>query len=157
MQKITTFLTFDGQAEEAMNFYLSVFKDSKCLRTRRYGKGTPEPEGTFMTGEMEIGGQRIYLLNADLGVSFTMSISLFVNCGTQQEVDQLWAGLTNGGKEIQCGWLTDKYGVSWQIVPTAMDEMLSDKNPAKVNAVMQAMMKMVKLDIAKLKEAYDSV
>jgi predicted 3-demethylubiquinone-9 3-methyltransferase (glyoxalase superfamily) len=156
MQKIITFLTFDNQAEEAMNFYTSVFPNSRITNIWRYGKAGPGKEGDVMAGMFEIEGQQFYTLNAGPHFKFSLAISLFVNCNTQEEIDRLWAKLIEGGgKEIQCGWLTDKYGVTWQIVPTVLMEMQADKNPDKVAAVMQAMMKMVKLDIGKLKEAYE--
>lgn len=154
MQKIVTFLTFDHQAEDAMNFYVSLFKNSKIISVSRYGKSHPDREGTVMTGIFELDGQRFYVLNAGPQFPMSMGISLFVYCETQQEIDHLWTNLTEGGKEIQCGWLTDRFGVTWQIVPTILSELMNDKDPAKAGRVMQAMMKMVKLDIAKLKEAY---
>lgn len=155
MQKIVPFLWFDYQAEEAMKFYTSIFKNSKITSLTKYGKEGPGKEGTVMTGTFQIEGQDFYALNGGPAFNFTPAISFFVNCETQQEIDELWNKLLAGGKEEQCGWLKDKFGVSWQIVPTALGKMITDPDPVKKGRVMQAMMKMVKLDIAKLKEAYE--
>ena len=155
MQKITTFLTFNDRAEEAIAFYTSIFPDSKVLSTTRYGDAGPAPKGTFMTGTFQLAGQTFVALNGGPSFQFSQGISLFVNCATQEEVDRYWDKLSEGGQKIQCGWLTDKFGVSWQIVPSALLQMLADKDPARSNRVMQAMLQMVKLDIAKLKAAYD--
>ena len=154
MQKITTFLWFDGKAEEAINFYVSVFKNSKILNVTRYGEGGPAPKGTVMTATFQLEGQQFYALNGGPQYSFTPAISLFVNCETQQEVDELWEKLSADRKAEQCGWLKDKYGLSWQIVPTVLGEMLQDKNTEKSERVMKALLQMKKLDIKKLKQAY---
>jgi predicted 3-demethylubiquinone-9 3-methyltransferase (glyoxalase superfamily) len=155
MQKITTFLTFNNQAEEAVNFYTSIFRNSKITSTSRYPEGSPAPTGSLMTAAFELDGQEFVALNGGPTFSFSQGISLMVNCETQAEVDELWAKLTVGGKEVACGWLTDKFGVSWQIVPTIIFKLISDKDPAKAGRTMQAMMKMVKLDIATLKRAHE--
>ena len=155
MQKITPFLWFDGNAEEAMNLYVSVFKNSKVVSVRRYGKAGPGPEGTVMTGTFQIEGQEFYVLNGGPQYKFTPAISLFVNCETQEEVDELWEKLSAGGRKDRCGWLQDKYGLSWQIIPSTLGKMLGDKDPKKANSVMQAMLQMDKIDINKLKQAYD--
>ncbi len=150
MQKITPFLWFDNQAEEAMNFYVSVFKNSKIVNTM------PGPDGKVMTGTFELEGVEFMALNAGPHFKFTEAISFFVKCATQEEVDYYWNKLTSdGGEESQCGWLKDKYGVSWQIIPNALGELLGDKDPQKAGRVMQAMLKMKKIDIAKLKQAYE--
>lgn len=155
MQKITTFLWFNDNAEEAMNYYTSVFKDSKIVSVRRYGKSGPGPEGSVMTGIIEIEGQQFYVLNGGPYFQFTEAISLFVNCPTQEEVDFLWEKLSEGGSKSRCGWLKDKFGLSWQIVPQVMNEILSDKDQARVDRAMTAMMQMTKLDGPKLKAAAD--
>ena len=155
MQKITPFLWFDGNAEEAMNFYTSVFKNSKVVSVRRYGETGPGPKGTVMTGTFQINGQEFYALNGGPKYKFTPAISFFVNCETQPEGDELWDKLSAGGHKDKCGWLTDKFGLSWQIIPSALGKMLGDKDPKKANNVMQAMLQMDKIDIKKLKEAYD--
>ena len=155
MQKITPFLWFDNQAEEAANFYVSIFKNSKILTVRRYGDSGPGPKGSVMTLTFQLEGQEFYALNGGPIFHFTEAISLFVNCETQQEVDELWNKfLANGGEESRCGWLKDKYGLSWQIIPTALGKMLGDPDPAKAKRVMEAMLQMRKIDIAKLKQAY---
>jgi predicted 3-demethylubiquinone-9 3-methyltransferase (glyoxalase superfamily) len=155
MQRISTCLWFDGKAEEAANFYLSIFKDSKVLDTMRWRDTGPGPKGSVLAVTFEINGYEILALNGGPHYSFTPAISLFVKCQTQEEVDHYWDSLLAGGQAMKCGWLTDKFGVSWQIVPTILGEMLQDKDPAKANRVMQAMMQMVKLDIPTLKRAYD--
>ena len=155
MQKITPLLWFDGNAEEAMNFYTSVFKNSKVVNVRRYGEAGPGPKGTVMTGSFQINGQEFYALNGGPKYKFTPAISFFVNCETQPEVDELWEKLSAGGRKDKCGWLTDKFGLSWQIIPSALGRMLGDKDPKKANRVMQAMLQMDKIDIKKLKQAYD--
>jgi len=155
MQKVTPFLWFDNQAEEAMNFYVSLFKNSKVLSVSRYGEGGPGPQGTVMTGTFQLDGQEFMALNGGPYFKFTEAISLFVNCETQEEVDELWEKLSDGGEISQCGWLKDRYGLSWQIVPTALGQMLGDKDPQKSQNVMQAMLQMTKIDIAALRRAYD--
>jgi len=155
MKKITPFLWFDNQAEEAMNFYVSVFKNSKIVSVSRYGDAGPGVKGTVMTAAFELNGQEFMALNGGpQHFGFSEAISFFVNCETQQEVDELWEKLTDGGEPGPCGWLKDKYGLSWQIVPIALGEMLSDKDPAKSQRVVQAMLQMSKIDIAALRKAY---
>ena len=155
-QKITTFLWFDNNAEEAMNFYVSIFKNSKILSLTRYGDAGPGPKGTVMTGSFELEGQKFVALNGGPHFKFTEAISLVVSCENQEEVDYFWNKLTaGGGSPSQCGWLKDKFGLSWQITPNVLIEMLSDKDPAKSKRVMEAMMQMAKIDIGKLKQAYD--
>jgi predicted 3-demethylubiquinone-9 3-methyltransferase (glyoxalase superfamily) len=155
MQKITPFLWFDGNAEEAMNLYVSVFKNSKIVNVRRYGDAGPGPKGSVMTGTFQIEGQEFFALNGGPKYKFTPAISLFVNCETQEEVDELWDKLSAGGHRDRCGWLQDKFGLSWQIIPSALGKMLGDKDPAKANRVMSAMLQMDKIDIKKLQQAYD--
>ncbi len=154
MQKITPFLWFDNQAEEAINFYTSIFKNSKIVNVSRYGEAGPGPKGTVMTATMQIEGQEFMVLNGGPQYKFTEAISFFVNCKTQEEVDMLWAKLSDGGEEGPCGWLKDKFGVSWQIIPTALGELLGDPDPVKAQNVMRAMLQMKKIDISKLKEAH---
>jgi predicted 3-demethylubiquinone-9 3-methyltransferase (glyoxalase superfamily) len=150
MQKITPFLWFDTQAEEAMNLYVSIFKNSKVLGV------TPGPNGRAMSVNFELEGQEFIGLNAGPQFKFNEAISFLVSCNTQAEVDELWEKLTtDGGEESMCGWLKDKYGLSWQIIPTALGEMLGDPDPEKAGRVMQAMLKMNKIDIQGLKQAYD--
>ena len=155
MQKIVPFLWFDGNAEEAMNFYVSVFKNSKVLSVTRYGEAGPGKKGTVMSCTFQLEGQDFYALNGGPQFKFTPAISLFVNCETQQEIDALWKTLSAGGREDQCGWLQDKYGLSWQIIPTALGKMLGDNDAKKANAAMKAMLQMKKLDIKGLQQAYD--
>ena|SRR5437867_5509572 len=159
MQKITPFLWFDTQAEEAVKFYISIFKNSKIGRITRYdenaAKASGRPKGSVMTVEFELEGQEFIALNGGPQFKFTEAISFVVNCTTQAEVDRFWKKLAAGGKEVQCGWLKDKYGLSWQIVPTVLGDLLSDKDAAKSQRVMQAMRQMVKLDIKKLKDAHE--
>jgi predicted 3-demethylubiquinone-9 3-methyltransferase (glyoxalase superfamily) len=157
MQKITPFLWFDGKAEEAANFYVSVFKNSRIGKIGRFGDAGPGPKGSVMSVSFQLEGQEFYALNGGPQYSFTPAISFFVNCGTQAEVDELWDKLSAGGEKIQCGWLKDKYGLTWQIIPSVLGEMLADKDPEKSNRVMKAMMQMIKIDIAGLKRAYDGV
>jgi predicted 3-demethylubiquinone-9 3-methyltransferase (glyoxalase superfamily) len=154
MQKITPFLWFDNQAEEAMNFYVSLFKDSKILEVTRYGAAGPGPQGSVMTGTFQLNGQEFMALNGGTVFKFTEAVSFFVNCETQQEVDELWEKLTEGGEEGQCGWLKDKFGLSWQIVPALLGQLLGDRDPAKAQRVMQAMLQMRKIDTVKLMQAY---
>jgi predicted 3-demethylubiquinone-9 3-methyltransferase (glyoxalase superfamily) len=155
MQKIVTFLWFDNQAEEAVNLYTSIFKNSKITSIARYGEGAPVPKGTVMTVNFQLEGQEFIALNGGPTFKFTEAISLFVNCETQDEVDTLWNKLTEGGQESQCGWLKDKYGLSWQIIPTTLMKLMSDPDREKAGRVMQAMLQMKKIDIAKLKQAYE--
>ena len=157
MQKITTFLWFNNNAEEAMNFYVSVFKDAKITSLTRYGDAGPGLKGSVMSGIFQIHGQDFYALNGGPIYSFTPAISLFVNCETQQEIDELWDKLSEGGKKDQCGWLTDKFGLTWQIVPSVLGKLLSGTDPAKSNRAMKAMLQMKKLDIQQLQKAYDGV
>jgi predicted 3-demethylubiquinone-9 3-methyltransferase (glyoxalase superfamily) len=156
MQKITPFLWFDNQAEDAMNFYCSLFKDSKIVSVSRYGEGGPGPGGTVMTATFQLAGQEFMVLNGGPQYKFNEAVSLFVSCKTQAEVDDLWAKLTaDGGEEGPCGWLKDKFGLSWQIIPTLLGELLGDPDPVKSQNVMKAMLQMKKIDSAKLKEAYE--
>jgi predicted 3-demethylubiquinone-9 3-methyltransferase (glyoxalase superfamily) len=154
MQKITPFLWFDSQAEEAMNFYLSIFRNSKILTVNRYGDAGPGPKGTVMTASFLLDGQEFVALNGGPQYKFTPAISFVVNCESQADVDDMWDKLSAGGREDQCAWLQDKFGVSWQIVPRVLIELLNDPDPAKAQRVMAAMMKMKKIDIAALKQAY---
>lgn len=154
MQKITPFLWFDGKAEEAMNFYTSVFKNSKVGTIARYGEEGPGPKGTVMTATFELDGQEFIALNGGPQFTFTEAISFSVNCETQEEVDEFWDKLSEGGEKGQCGWLKDKYGLSWQINPSVLGEMLQDKDPEKSGRVMKAMLQMGKIDIKTLKRAY---
>jgi predicted 3-demethylubiquinone-9 3-methyltransferase (glyoxalase superfamily) len=154
-QKISTCLWFDNNAEEAVSFYTSVFKDSKIKGITYYGEGAPLPKGTVMTISFQIEGREFLALNGGPVFKFTEAISLIVNCKDQKEIDYYWDKLAEGGSEVQCGWLKDKYGLSWQIVPAALGEMMMDKDPAKSARVMQVLMKMIKLDIATLKKAYN--
>ena len=150
MQKIIPFLWFDGKAEDAMKFYVSIFKNSKV------GSVTPGPNGKVLSATFQLDGQDFYALNGGPQFKFTEAISLFVSCETQQEVDELWEKLSEGGQKSRCGWLKDKYGLSWQIIPTALGEMLRDKDPQKSKRVMEAMLAMTKIDIQKLRQAYQS-
>jgi len=155
MQKITPFLWFDHQVEEAANFYVSIFKDSKILSVNRYGDAGPRPKGTAMTIAFQLEGQKFVALNGGPMFPFTQAISFVVNCETQAEVDEYWEKLSAGGKQLQCAWLNDKFGVPWQIVPSALVELLNDPDPIKSARVMQAMMQMTKIDIATLQRAYE--
>jgi predicted 3-demethylubiquinone-9 3-methyltransferase (glyoxalase superfamily) len=155
MQKVIPFLWFDNQAEEAMNFYVSLFKNFKVLSVSRYGEGGPGPQGTVRTGTFQLDGQEFMALYGGPYFKFTEAISLFVNCETQEEVDELWEKLSEGGEISQCGWLKDRYGLSWQIVPTALGQMLGDPDPKKSQNVMRTMLQMSKIDIAALRRAYD--
>ncbi len=154
MQKITPFLWFDGQAEEAANFYVSIFKDSKIDGVSRYGDAGPGPKGSAMTVSFTLQEQKFIALNGGSHYQFSPAISFFVNCDDQKEVDELWDKLSSGGKTMQCAWLTDKFGVTWQIVPKILMELMQDKDPVKSQRVMRAMMKMVKINIEDLKRAY---
>lgn len=155
MQTITPFLWFDGKAVEAAEFYCSIFKNSKIESVARYPEGSPGPSGTVMTVAFQLDGQKFVALNGGPLFQFNESISFVVNCETQAEVDYFWEKLSAGGQEVQCGWLKDKYGVSWQIVPTLMNELFQNKDSETQKRVMQAMLPMVKLDIAGLQKAYE--
>jgi len=154
MQKITPFLWFDSNAEEAANFYTSIFKNSKILNVARYGDAGPGPKGSAMTVTFQLEEQQFIALNGGPHYTFTPAISFFVNCETQAEVDELWNQLSAGGKEVQCGWLQDKFGLSWQIIPKQLMELMSDKDPTKSQRVFKAMLKMTKIDIDGLQRAY---
>jgi predicted 3-demethylubiquinone-9 3-methyltransferase (glyoxalase superfamily) len=155
-QKITPFLWFDNNAEEAMNFYTSIFKDSQIKSVARYGEAGPGPKGSVMTASFEINGQEFVALNGGPIFKFTEAISFVVNCETQEEVDELWEKLSAGGEKSRCGWLKDKFGLSWQIVPVILSQLMSDKDARKTNNVMKAMLKMDKLDIAVLEQAFEA-
>ena len=154
MQKITPFLWFDDKAEEAMRFYVSIFKNSKVGSITRYGDVGPGPKGTVMVVTFQLDGQEFIALNGGPQFTFSPAISLVVNCETQGEVDAFWEKLSEGGEKLQCGWLRDKYGLSWQIVPIVLGEMMQDKDEEKSQRVMKAMLQMNKIDIARLKQAY---
>ena len=155
MQKITPFLWFDGKAEEAMNFYVSIFKNSKVVKVTRCGDAGPGPKGSVMSATFQLEGQDFFALNGGPHFTFTPAISLFVNCETQAEVDELWQKLSDGGKEERCGWLKDRFGLSWQIIPSALGKLMNDPDRQKANRVMMAMLQMGKIDIAGLQRAYD--
>jgi predicted 3-demethylubiquinone-9 3-methyltransferase (glyoxalase superfamily) len=155
MQKITPFLWFDNQAEEAMHFYCSVFPNSKPGQVTRYGEDAPLPSGNVTSVTFELDGQHFIGLNGGPHFQFSPAISFFVNCETQQEVDELWEKLSEGGEQQQCGWLRDKFGVTWQIIPAALGQMLQDPDKDKSQNVMQAMLQMHKIDITALQEAYE--
>lgn len=155
MQKITPYLWFDNQAEEAANYYTSIFANSRILHVERYGEAGPGPKGTTMIVTFELDGQEFMALNGGPQFKFNEAISFYVSCKTQEEVDELWEKLSKGGEEGPCGWLKDRYGVSWQIIPTALTEMLGDPNPEKSQRVMKAMLGMGKIDIQGLKQAYE--
>lgn len=157
MQKITPFLWFNDNAEAAINFYVSLFNDSKMISVSRYPEGSPGKPGTIMSATFQLEGQQFMALNGGPQYQFTEAISLFVNCTTQKEVDTLWAKLTEGGEEGPCGWLKDKFGLSWQIIPTVLGELLGDPDPAKAQRAMQAMLQMKKIDIAALQRAHAGV
>ena len=152
---ITPFLWFDDKAEEAMHFYVSVFRNSKVVSVNRYGDAGPGPKGSVMTAAFELDGQAFVALNGGPVYKFTPAVSFVVNCRTQQDVDYYWEKLSEGGKTNRCGWLTDRYGLSWQIVPTGMVELLQDKDPQRSQRAMKAMMQMGKLDIEAMKRAAD--
>ena len=156
MQKITTFLWFDTQAEEAAKFYVSIFPKSKILKTARYGDAGPGPRGSVMTVEFQLAGQRMIALNGGPMFKFTEAISLSVDCKDQKEADHYWGKLSQGGEESMCGWLKDRYGLSWQITPTILGKLLGGPDPKKAKRVMEAMLKMKKLDIAALKAAAEA-
>ncbi|MGD0992093.1 MAG: VOC family protein [Gemmatimonadales bacterium] len=155
MQKITTFLSYSDRAEEAVKLYSSLFPNSRVVKTTRYGDAGPGPKGSVMTIAFELAGQSFVALNGGPSFSFSQGISLSVNCETQAELDGLWDGLSAGGKQIQCGWLTDRFGVTWQIVPQKLGELIGDPDPVKARRTTQAMLKMVKLDIGALQRAHD--
>jgi predicted 3-demethylubiquinone-9 3-methyltransferase (glyoxalase superfamily) len=154
MPKITPFLWFDNTAEEAIKFYTSIFKNSKVGNVTRYGDAGPGPKGSVMSATFEIEGQEFMVLNGGPHFKFTEAISMFVSVDTQQEVDELWEKLSAGGQKSRCGWLKDKFGLSWQIIPKALGELLGDKDPRKSQSVMNAMLQMDKIDIARLQDAY---
>ncbi len=155
MSKITPFLWFDNQAEEAMNFYVSLFKNSKIGNVSRYGEGAPVPAGTVMSANFTLDGQDIMALNGGPQFKFTEAISFFVNCENQAEVDELWNKLCEGGEPGPCGWLKDKFGLSWQIIPKQLGELMGDPDPEKSRRVMEAMLKMSKIDVPTLQKAYN--
>jgi predicted 3-demethylubiquinone-9 3-methyltransferase (glyoxalase superfamily) len=155
-KKITTFLTFDGRAEEAVDFYTSIFENSRIVSSSRYGDAGPAPKGSFMSATFELAGQEFIALNGGPSFTFAQGMSLFVDCETQEEVDELWEKLSEGGEKGPCGWLTDKFGVSWQIIPRALGEMLNDEDGEKSQRVMQAMLQMSKIEIEGLRRAYES-
>jgi predicted 3-demethylubiquinone-9 3-methyltransferase (glyoxalase superfamily) len=152
-QKITTFLWFDNQAEEAIDFYTSILRNSRKGEVVRYGDTGPGPKGQVMTAEFELAGQRFMALNGGPHFKFTEAISLMVKCDTQEEIDELWEKLSAGGQKVECGWLKDKFGLSWQIVPTILGQLMKDKDPAKRERVMQVIMQTKKFEIAQLQEA----
>lgn len=155
MQKITPFLWFDDKAEEAMNFYAAIFKNSAIGHVTRYGDAGPGPKGTVISATFQLDGQEFIALNGGPHFTFSPAISFFVNCATQEEVDELWEKLSAGGEKGRCAWLKDKYGVSWQIVPAVLGEMLQDKDARRSARVMAAMLKMTKIDIEALRQAYE--
>jgi len=155
MQKITPFLWFDHQAEQAANFYTSLFMDSKIVSISHFGEGGPAPRGTVFTVNFVLEGQEFIALNGGPEFTFSPAISFFVDCSTQSEVDRLWEKLTEGGEEVQCGWLKDKYGISWQIVPSGLNELLTGQDAEGSRRAMQAMLKMKKLDLEKMRQAYE--
>ena len=155
MQKIIPFLWFNGQAEEAMNFYTSIFRNSKVLSVARYGDAGPGPKGSVMTAQFEVEGHQFVALNGGPQYTFTPAVSFLVNCTTQDEVDHLWDRLSAGGQEMPCGWVTDKFGLTWQVIPTLLPELLTGRDPQKAQRVMQAMLQMKKIDIAALRRAHD--
>jgi predicted 3-demethylubiquinone-9 3-methyltransferase (glyoxalase superfamily) len=153
MPKITPFLWFDNQAEEAMDFYTSIFKNSKVGNVSRYGEGGPGPKGSVMVASFELDGMPFTALNGGPHFKFTEAVSFYVNCDSQEEVDYYWDKLSSGGSMSQCGWLKDKFGLSWQIIPSALPKLLSDPDRQKANRVMQAMLQMKKIDVAALQKA----
>jgi predicted 3-demethylubiquinone-9 3-methyltransferase (glyoxalase superfamily) len=156
MKKIIPFLWFDDKAEEAAIFYTSIFKNSKIETLSRYGEAGPGQKGKVMSATFNLNGQEFIALNGGPVFTFSPAISFFVNCENQEEVDELWEKLSEGGEIEQCGWLKDKYGISWQIVPTILGELLNDKDTEKSSRVMNAMLQMKKIDIAALKQAYEN-
>lgn len=155
-KKITTFLTFDDQAEEATAFYTSIFENSRILTVNRYGAEGPGPEGTVMSATFELAGEEFMALNGGPSFTFAQGMSLFVDCETQEEVDDLWERLSDGGEKGPCGWLTDRFGVSWQIIPRVLGELLSDEDAEKAQRVMKAMLQMSKIEIEGLRRAHES-
>jgi predicted 3-demethylubiquinone-9 3-methyltransferase (glyoxalase superfamily) len=155
MQKITPSLWFDNNAEEAATFYVSVFDDAEILNITRYTEAGPGPEGTAVTVSFRLHGQEFVAINGGPQFPFTEAISFTINCESQEEVDYYWEKLTDGGEPVQCGWLKDRFGLSWQVVPTILQELIGDKDPAKAKRVTEAMLKMIKLDIAQLQAAYE--
>jgi len=155
MQRITPFLWFNNNAEEAVMFYTSIFKNSKIGMVARYGDSGPGPKGTVMTAAFTLDGQEFLALNGGPMFKFTEATSFVVNCQTQEELDHYWDKLSEGGQQVQCGWLKDKFGLSWQIVPTVLGELMKSNDSARTSRVMAALMKMVKLDIEGLQRAYD--
>ena len=156
-QKIIPNLWFDVEAEEAANFYVSVFKNSRILNVTRYPEGAPGPAGSVMTVEFELDGHRFVGINGGPQFTFTEAVSFQIDCADQAEVDYFWDRLTEGGQEVQCGWLKDRFGLSWQVVPAGMEEVLSDADPERASRAMQAMMQMVKIDIDEMRRAADGV
>lgn len=154
-QKIVTFLWFDQNAEEAMNHYVSIFKNAKVVNVTRWGDAGPGPKGSVLTVTFELDGQRFMGVNGGPMFKFSEAVSLMINCDSQEEIDYYWERLCEGGAESQCGWLKDKFGLSWQVVPRVLGEMMQDKDPRKTGRVMEAVLKMVKLDIGTLREAYE--
>ncbi len=155
MQRITPSLWFDNNAEEAATFYVSVFDDAEILNVTRYTEAGPGPEGTVVTISFRLHGQEFVAINGGPQFPFTEAISFTINCASQEEVDYYWEKLTDGGEPVQCGWLKDRFGLSWQVVPTILQELIGDKDPAKAKRVTEAMLKMIKLDIAQLQAAYE--
>jgi predicted 3-demethylubiquinone-9 3-methyltransferase (glyoxalase superfamily) len=155
MQKITPFLWFDNNAEEAANFYVSIFENSKILNVARYGDAGPGPKGSVMIVDFEIGGEKFIALNGGPQFKFTEAVSFVVNCETQEEIDYFWEKLSAGGEKVECGWVKDKYGLSWQVVPTILGELMGGNEPERSNRVMQAILQMQKLEIEPLKRAYE--
>ncbi|MDT4969516.1 MAG: hypothetical protein QOJ64_4253 [Acidobacteriota bacterium] len=156
MQKITPFLWFDDKAEEAANFYVSVFKNSKVTTVTRYGDAGPGPKGSAMTAVFQLEGQEFIALNGGPHFKFTEAVSFVINCDTQEEIDYFWSSLSEGGAESQCGWLKDKYGLSWQVVPSILGQLFSSKDPEQSQRVMKAMLQMKKMDIKTLKDAAEA-
>ncbi|GAA4113206.1 VOC family protein [Aminobacter aganoensis] len=154
MQKITPFLWFDNQAEEAINFYTSVFRNSSIGKVARYGEAGPGPAGSVMVAEFELEGMRFTALNGGPMFKFTEALSMVVDCKDQAEVDHFWYGLSEGGQPGQCGWLKDKFGLSWQVVPEALPRLLGDPDPARAGRVMQAMLQMTRIEVDKLEKAH---
>ncbi|MGH2532922.1 MAG: VOC family protein [Thermomicrobiales bacterium] len=154
-RKITPYLWFDDNAEAAMNYYVSVFKDAEVLNVSRYGDGGPGPAGSVMTATFRLNGQEFIALNGGPQFTFTEAVSFLIECETQEDVDYYWDKLSAGGEPGPCGWLKDQFGLSWQVIPTTLFELLQDEDPVKANRVMQAMLQMTKIDVAKLKQAYE--